>query len=180
MTFLLTTKPNWIIPVFRQTGFIIEYKRFPADYMWRPFIDLSEVIVDLTDINDAIEALDTAVIAAQSTADTALTTATIAESQANIGIADAATAYGLAETASIDAANALALASAGCGGRRATIWMDEAHYINGTPTLLVTDTYLGNFIRFTTTDLAEALPTLEEVRTPERWIRRIELIDGRT
>ena len=29
-------------------------------------------------------------------------------------------------------------------------------------------------------DSPEALPTLEEVRAPERWIRRIELIDGRT
>lgn len=61
MTFLLTTKPNWLLPVFRQTGLVLEYKRFPADYMWRPFLDLSELSFDTTDIDDAIAALEMSV-----------------------------------------------------------------------------------------------------------------------
>lgn len=85
MTFLLTTHPNWLLPVFQQTGFILEYKRFPSDYMWRPFLDLSELSVDLTDINTAISTLEgqvadheTRIDTAQAAADAAAATAAAA------------------------------------------------------------------------------------------------------
>lgn len=106
MTFLLTGRPNWIIPLFQQTGNILQYKRFPADYMWRDFLDLSSLVFDPTDINEAIAALDAEVTAAYDLAASAYEYADTANSQAAIGIADAATAYALAESASIDAGNA--------------------------------------------------------------------------
>jgi hypothetical protein len=106
MTFLLTGRPNWIIPLFQQTGYILQYKRFPADYMWRDFLDLSSLVFDPTDINDAIAALDAEVTAVNELATSAYEYADTANSQAAIGIADAATAYALAESASIDAGNA--------------------------------------------------------------------------
>lgn len=65
MSFLLNGRPNWIVPLFRQIGNVIEYKRFPADYKWREFLDLSSVA------GDASEALETA-NEAQSSAEAAL------------------------------------------------------------------------------------------------------------
>jgi len=34
------------MPVFRQVGTTIEYKRFPSDYKWRLFLDLGTMIMD--------------------------------------------------------------------------------------------------------------------------------------
>jgi len=56
--YLLTTKPNWFMPVFQQVGNVVQFKRFPADYMWRDFLDLSGLAFDDTDINAAIAALE--------------------------------------------------------------------------------------------------------------------------
>lgn len=168
MSFLLNPKPNWIMPVFRQQivedpfSVKIQFKRFPADYMWRDFIDLTVILSLITAINaqiadmlDTMNNMQVQIDETEAIAIDAYELAVVAQDLANDGIIDAATAYGLAEAASNDAAAALALASAGGGARRATMWMDEAHYTVGTPTTLIGDAYLGNFVRYTTTNLAE-------------------------
>jgi len=104
MTFLLNNRPNWIIPVFRQTGFIIEYKRFPADYMWRGFLDLSGVVFDPTSLQDQIDALvATDETFATQIIDLAATDVSLA--------ADIASAIGQASAAQADATTALANAA---------------------------------------------------------------------
>jgi hypothetical protein len=113
--FLLTTRPNWIVPVFRQTDMLIEYKRFPADYIWRPFLDLSGVVYDDTAVWDAIselEATDTATLEALALigADAATAQAT-----ADSALANAATAQTTAENAQETADEALALAGSAVG-----------------------------------------------------------------
>lgn len=154
MAFLLINRPNWVVPVFQEviesdpTVYKIQFKRFPADYMWRDFLDLSSILVGM-------EALDTLATGANTTANQALLDAADAQTSANNAQTDATQALSDAATAQATADAALALGGAGGGARRATMWMDEAHYIVGTPTTLVGDAYIGNFIRYTTTDLAE-------------------------
>lgn len=133
MSILLINRPNWIVPVFQEliesdpTVYKIQFKRFPADYMWRDFLDLTPIMLGM-------EALDL--------------TATEALVTANQAVTDAAAAQNTAD-------EALALGGAGGGARRATMWMDEAHYVTGTPTRQINSAYIGNVIVFTTTLFAE-------------------------
>lgn len=144
---LITPKPNFIVPVFQEfinvdpVAFIIQYKPFASFYQWSDFIDLTPIIVEIATIDQ--NAQD-----AQTTADNAQTIATAA-------LANAATAATIGEDAQETADEALALATSGGGGRRATMWADEFHYLNGTPIVLVNDAYLGNFVRYTDTNNAE-------------------------
>lgn len=127
MSFILITRPKWIYPVFRQFGMLVQFKRYPARQTWENFLDLATVTPDLTAINASIAALE----------------------------GDVAAAAAAAAAAQVTADEALGLAESGGGGRRAAMWMDEAHYVVGTPTILVSGIYMGNFIRYTTTNLAE-------------------------
>lgn len=43
-----------IVPVFQQDGAVIQYKRFPRDYMWRPLFDFSDIIA--SEISASLEA----------------------------------------------------------------------------------------------------------------------------
>lgn len=55
---LMINRPNWFSPIFSQVGNMIKYKRFPADYMERDFLDLQPLV-------DGIEALGTEVTSLQ-------------------------------------------------------------------------------------------------------------------
>lgn len=149
---LITTNPVFILPVFQEISdvdvLIIQYKPFAAFYQWRDFLDLSPIMVGLTE-------LDEAATEALANANQAILDAANAQTSANNAQTDATQALSDAAAAQATADSALALGGAAGGARRATMWMDEAHYIVGTPTIQVNDAYIGNFIRFTTTDLAE-------------------------
>jgi len=164
MTFLLTERPNWLIPTFRQqietepVSVKIQYKRFPSDYMWRDFLDLTPFITNITDINtqiqDILNTLNNMQVQIDETEGIAIDAydlAIIAGDIANAALTDAANAQVSADTANNTADDALALATAGGGGRRATMWADEFHYTAGTPVLLHSSTYRYNFIRYTDT-----------------------------
>lgn len=157
---LLIQKPNWIIPVFRQTGLIVEYKRFPADYMWRPFLDLSELSVDLTAIYASIAALEATdivladgitdaaalALAAADAADEALAAANEADDTA-----DAAQAAADAAQATADAA----LASSGVANpTTCRVFADELIYVTGTPSTVQSSAVPYGVSVSTTTDLA--------------------------
>jgi len=106
--FLITARPNWLVPVFRQTGFMVEYKRFPADYTWRPFLDLSDTVYDdaaiLTSIGDLqaaditlnglIVAAGADIVTALTQSGTALVNAANAQTTADEALAAAAEANG--------------------------------------------------------------------------------------
>jgi len=134
MTFLINARPNWIVPVFRQTGNIIEYKRFPADYMWRSFLDLSGVAVDLTPINEAIAELQL------------VDAAMLASIEAVAALAN--TANETAETA-LSTAND-ALAAVGTAADRDAAWMvDESAIIGETGTNSISTSYIYGVAWFT-------------------------------
>jgi hypothetical protein len=105
MTILSVTRPNWIVPLFRQTGYVIEYKRFPADYRWREFLDLSEIDTRITAIEANLPANLAATLATMTAA-----TAT-AQARANEGVANAATAQSTANAANTNASTANANAA---------------------------------------------------------------------
>lgn len=155
MTFLLTTRPNWLLPVFQQTGLILEYKRFPSDYMWRPFLDLSELAFDTSDIDAAISALEMSVTDLYDLMDlanadilalyTGLSNANIAivaaQNDATNALADAAAAQATA--------NAAAAASA-IADKTIERFADSAIVTGATASIAANTAYRYNYVRFTT------------------------------
>lgn len=51
---LITQVVRWFAPIFQQVGNLIQYKRFPADYMWRDFIDFTDFANALVALGEAV------------------------------------------------------------------------------------------------------------------------------
>ena len=122
---LITPNPIFILPVFQEISdddvLIIQYKPFAAFYQWRDFLDLSPIMVGLTELDEA---------------------ATEALATANAAALDAASAQ-----ATADAALA---AAGGAKNRRVTMFHDEANVSGGTLTLSINTGAIHNFIAFST------------------------------
>jgi len=145
MPVLINGRPNWIIPLFRQTGNVIEYKRFPADYMWRGFLDLSSIIFDDTAIMASLEDIDDAIVALMTQDD--VQDDAIATAQA---AADAAQAAADAAQDTADDALAGNTVAAKPKNRRVTLWHDEANVSGGTFSHVADTLARYNSLSFTT------------------------------
>lgn len=154
---LMNNRPNWIIPLFRQVDFMIQYKRFPADYKWRDFIDLTDFDARMTAIEasippDLAATLDamtgyisdaaTAAAAAQAQADYA--TAAAAAVQSNL---DATNAYNATQDAAIATAAAAAAAATPSNQLPNNIFIDSVqnHLVAGSSLVIgVSGSYINN------------------------------------
>lgn len=158
MTFLLTPRPNWLLPLFQQTGLVLEYKRFPADYMWRPFLDLSELSFDTTDIDEAIAALEMSVtdlydLMDLANADILLLYTGLSDANIAIVAAQNDATNALADAAAAQATADAALAAAGGAtpkNRRVTMFHDEANVSGGALTLNINAGFINNYASFST------------------------------
>ena len=114
MTILVSSAPTFVLPIFRQTGYLVEFKPFASYYQWATFFDFSEFDTRITAIEAGLPADLAATLAdmvaatstAQTTADSAVTAAAAAQSTAN-----GAVSTNTSQAASISA-NAAAAAAA--------------------------------------------------------------------
>jgi len=144
MTFLLIERPNWVVPIFRQVDNVIQMKRFPADYKWRDFIDLTAIVASipsdladtLTGIGEAIDTLAAGVVDAQTSAAAATVAAATAQSTA-----DGAVSYNTTQDAAIAAAAAAAAGNTSLLPQRGHFHSEEQAVTTGTEARNTDSTY---------------------------------------
>lgn len=138
MPILVDGTPTFIIPVFQQTGFIVQYKPFASFYQWTDFLDFTDFDSRMTAIEASIPAdlaatidaiitelgtIGVAAVTAQAAADLAQAQAAAVQSNldsTNINVTAAAAAAAAAQTTANTGVTNAATAQAAAVAAQAT------------------------------------------------------------